>query len=205
MKVLLLIVLGVAATLSAQPPVASGTEAFGLEHASFLVKLLSPISTKTSREGDTFTVTVEEPAQYQGASMEGKITKLDSPKRGIGGGKAQVAFEFDTLTFNSRTAPVTVELKDVQNSKGVKAVDEEGHVIGTTSNKKRAFSTLAGGAAGAGIGAIAGGASGAAKGGAIGAAAGLALGLTMTTAGSDLEFLPGSQFRLDVSDRARQK
>ena len=204
MKCLLFITVGVAATLSAQTPPEPQTQALGLQHVSLVAKLLSPISTKTSNEGDMFTAIVEEPTQYQGAVLEGKVTKLKRPKKGTGKGKAELAFEFDTITFNSTSAPVTVDLKEVQNSKGVKAVDEEGRVIGKTSNKKRAFAALAGGALGAGIGALAGGAQGAAKGGAIGLAAGLALGLTMTTAGSDLEFLPGSHFTLDVSDRGRR-
>ncbi len=205
MKCLLIIAVGVAATLSAQTSPEPQVQTFGLQHVSFVAKLLSPISTKTSSEGDMFTAIVEEPSQYQGAILEGKITKLKKPKKGTGKGKAEIAFEFDTITFNSKSAPVTVDLKEVQNSQGVKAVDEEGHVIGKTSNKKRALAALAGGALGAGIGALAGGAQGAAKGGAIGLAAGLALGLTMTTAGSDLEFLPGSHFTLDVSDRGRGK
>jgi hypothetical protein len=204
MKCLLLIA-GVAAILSAQTPPVSQPQALGLQHVSFVAKLLSPISTKTSNQGDMFTAIVEDPSQYQGAVLEGKITKLKKPKKGTGKGKAEIAFEFDTITFNSKSAPVTVDLKEVQNSQGVKAVDEEGRVIGKTSNKKRALTALAGGALGAGIGALAGGAQGAVKGGAIGLAAGLALGLTMTTAGSDLEFLPGSHFTLDVSDRGRGK
>ena len=205
MKRLILIVTGVAASLSAQTPPEPQPQALGLQHVSFVAKLLSPISTKTSNQGDMFTAIVEDPSQYQGAVLEGKITKLKKPKKGTGKGKAEIAFEFDTITFNSKSAPVTVDLKEVQNSQGVKAVDEEGRVIGKTSNKKRALTALAGGALGAGIGALAGGAQGAVKGGAIGLAAGLALGLTMTTAGSDLEFLPGSHFTLDVSDRGRGK
>jgi hypothetical protein len=204
MKCLLLIA-AVAAILSAQTPPEPQAQALGLQHVSFVAKLLSPISTKTSSEGDMFTAIVEEPSQYQGAVLEGKITKLKKPKKGTGKGKAEIAFEFDTITFNSKSTPVTVDLKDVQNSKGVRAVDEEGRAIGKTSNRKRALATIAGGAIGAGIGALAGGAQGAAKGGAIGLAAGLALGLTMTTAGSDLEFMPGSHFTLDVSDRGRGK
>jgi hypothetical protein len=203
MKRLLFLAVGVAA-LGAQTPAASQTQPLGLQHVSIVAKLLSPISTKTSSEGDMFTATVEEPSQYQGAVLEGKITKLKKPSKGTGKGKPSIAFEFNTITFNSVTSPVTVDLREVQNSKGVKAVDEEGRAIGKTSNTKRALATLAGGALGAGLGALAGGAQGAAKGGAIGLAAGLALGLTMTTVGSDLEFMPGSHFTLDVSDRGRR-
>ena len=200
MKKLLYAVAGLSVMVQAQTPPAQSAP-LGLQHVTFVAKLLSPISTKTSREGDTFTAVVEQPPAYQDAVLEGKINKLKKPKRGVGQGKAEISFQFDAMTVKSRRALVSVDLKDVQNSKGVKAVDEEGHVIGRTSNKKRALTALALGAAGAGIGAAAGGSSGAAKGGVIGLAAGAALALTMTTAASDMEFLPGSHFVLDVSDR----
>jgi hypothetical protein len=204
MKYYLIAALGLAVPLHAQEAPAQ-TAPLGLKHATIVAKLLSPISTRTSQQGDAFTAMVESPSEWQGAMLEGKITKLKQPKKGVGKGKAEIAFEFDTITYQTRTAPVTVDLKDVTNSKGVKAVDEEGRVVGKTSNKKRVAAGILGGLAGAGIGALAGGAQGAAQGGAIGLAAGLALALTMTTAGSDLEFLPGSHFTLDVSDRTRAK
>jgi hypothetical protein len=181
------------------------TESLGLQHSTFVVKLLSPISTKTSSEGDMFTAVVEEPTQYKDAVVEGKITKLKKPKKGVGKGKSEIAFQFESLTFNGKTVPVDVELKEVANSKGVKAVDEEGQVVGKTSNKKRIATAAAGAGIGALVGALAGGAKGAAAGSAIGLGAGIAIGLTMTTTGSDLEFLPGSTFTLDVSDSTRQK
>lgn len=190
---------GIAITsrLPAQSPAS-----FGLKHSSFVVKLLSPISTKTSNEGDMFTAVVESPSEYQGAVVEGKIMKLKKPKKGVGKGKAEIAFEFDSMTVNGRTGSLTADLKDVTNSKGVKSVDEEGRVIGKTSNMKRVGAAAAGAGLGMLVGALAGGAKGAAVGGAAGLGLGLAVGLRMTTTGSDLEFLPGSHFTLDVSDRA---
>src|ERR1035438_1094998 len=108
MKCLLLIA-GVAAILSAQTPPVSQPQALGLQHVSFVAKLLSPISTKTSNQGDMFTAIVEDPSQCQGAVLEGKITKLKKPKKGTGKGKAEIGFECDTITFNSKSAPVTVD------------------------------------------------------------------------------------------------
>jgi hypothetical protein len=204
MKSLISLALWIALPLSAQTPPQQPPEAMGLQHVTFVAKLLSPISTKTSSQGDVFTALVEEPSQYQGAVLEGKITKLKKPKKGVGKGKAEIAFQFDTITFNSKSAPVTVDLKEVANSKGVKSVDEEGQVIGKTSNKKRVGAAIAGAGLGALVGAMAGGAKGAAAGSAVGLGVGLAVGLTMTTTGSELEFLPGSRFTVDVSDRARK-
>lgn len=181
---------------SAQNP----TPTFGLHNTTFVVRLLSPLSTKTAQVGYAFTASVDQPSQFQGGLMEGRITKLKRPQKGVGKGKAEVQFQFDRLTHNGQTAVVRADVKDVRNSQGVRKVDEEGRAIGMTSNKKRILSTLLGGAAGAGIGALAGGATGAAAGGAAGAAAGLVIGLKMTTKGSDIEFRPGSTFTLIVSD-----
>ncbi len=190
------------AHLSAQP---AQQAALGLKNTPFVVKLLSPISTKTSSQGDRFTAIVEEPSEHQGAVFEGKITKLAKPKKGVGKGKAEIAFEFDSMTANGTTVPIAADLKDVTNSQGVKSVDEEGQVIGKTSNKKRVGAAVAGAGLGALVGALAGGANGAAVGSVAGLGLGLAVGLTMTTSGAELEFLPGSHFTLSVSDRNQRR
>jgi hypothetical protein len=109
-------------------------------------------------------------------------------------------FAFDTLTFNGRTAPISAVLKEVFNSKGVKDVDEEGRVIGKSSNKKRTEAALGGALVGALVGGLRGGGGGAAAGAAIGAGAGLAVGITLTATGTDIEFRPGSHFSIEVSD-----
>jgi hypothetical protein len=193
---LLVVVVNIPAPAQVQP--------LGLKHAIFVVKLTSPISTNTSSPGDTFAALVEAPSEYEGAVFVGTITKLKKPKKGIGKGKAEIAFQFEALTARGNTYPVKADLKDVTNSKGVKSVDEEGQVIGKTSNKKRVGAAAVGAGLGVLIGALAGGAQGAAAGGAAGLAAGIAIGLKMTTTGSQLEFLPGSHFTLDVSDRTRK-
>jgi hypothetical protein len=172
-----------------------------LKNTKFVVKLLSPISTKTSQQSDTFTTSVEMPPEYTGAVFEGKITKLKKPKKGVGQGKPEIVFHFESITFQGRTTPVTADVTDVSNSKGVQSVDEEGQVIAKTSNKKRAAAAAAGAGLGALVGGLRGGTSGAAIGAAAGAGAGLIIGMTMTTTGSDMEFLPGSRFTLNVSGR----
>jgi hypothetical protein len=172
-----------------------------LNKERIVVKLLSPISTKTSKAGDMFTAQVEEPANYAGAIMEGKILKVVAPKRGVGKEKSSLLFEWDTITVNQNTAAVLADLKEVSNSKGVKSVDEEGRAVGATSNKKRIAAAIGGTVLGGVLGGLAGGAKGAAAGSAAGLAAGLAIGLTMTSTSGNIEFLPGSHFTLEVSDR----
>ena len=174
----------------------------GPKELTLTVKLLSPISTRTNKQDDRFTALIEQPSEFQQGVLEGKITKLSKPKKGVKKGKAEIAFQFETITFNGKTSPITAGLKDVVNSKGIKGVDEEGQVIGTSSNKKRVGATLAGAGIGSLIGALGGGAQGAATGAAVGAGVGLMIGLTMTTSGSELEFLPGSVFTVEASDRA---
>jgi hypothetical protein len=204
MRRLIFFALAYAIAFSSQLPAQTQPPGLGLKNASFVVKLLSPISTKTSNQGDMFTAVVEQPTDYQGAVIEGKITKLKKPKKGVGKGKAEIAFQFESITVNGNTMPVSADMKEVTNSKGVKAVDEEGQVIGKTSNKKRVGAAVAGAGLGAVVGALAGGARGAAAGSMVGLGVGLAVGLKMTTSGSDLEFLPGSHFTLYVSDRTRK-
>jgi hypothetical protein len=182
---------------------APNAAAFGLHKAPFVVKLLSPLSTKNAQENYTFTASVQEPAQYQGAIMEGRVTKVKKPRKGTGKGSAELQFHFETLTFNGLTEKIEADLTDVKNSTGIKGVDDEGHAIGRTSKKKRVAATAGGAALGALIGGLRGGGAGAAIGAAAGAAAGLAIGLKMTTAASDIDFMPGSLLTLSVSDAGK--
>ena len=51
-------------------------------------KLTAPISTKTSRQGDRITALVETPKELEGGVLEGQVTKVKAPQRGLGKGKA---------------------------------------------------------------------------------------------------------------------
>jgi hypothetical protein len=173
------------------------------QNTTFVVKLLAPISTKTSNIGDRFTALVEEPAQYNSGVLEGRITKLKQPTRGLGKGKPEIAFEFETLTYRGTMSTISANLKEVTNSSGARGVDEEGRVIGKTSNMKRLLWTTLASGAGAALGAATNGAQGAATGAALGAAVGFAISVTMTAAGSDVELHTGSHLTLDVYPRNR--
>ena len=76
---LLFVVMNIPAPAQVQP--------LGLKHATFVVNLTSPISTNTSKPGDTFAALVEVPSDYQGAVFTGRITTLKQPKKGKGKGK----------------------------------------------------------------------------------------------------------------------
>jgi hypothetical protein len=176
---------------------------FGLRNATFVVKLLSRLSTKNAEERYTFTALVEEPVEYHGAVVEGRVTKVKMPRNETGEGGANLQFRFENLTFNHRTARIEADLTDVRNSRGAKGVDDEGQVIGKTTDKKRITATAEGAALGALIGWLRGGTAGAAIGAAAGAVAGLVIGLKMTITASDVDFEPGSLFTLSVSDEPR--
>ena len=181
------------------------TDGFGIKDQTFVIDLLSPLSTKTAKPGDTFTASVSSPPQFVGAIIEGRINNMKKPKKGAGKGNASVEFEFDTMTFHGKTSTMTMQLTDIANSKGVKNVDDEGRAIGRTSQKKRVGMAFGGAALGALAGYALGGASGAMIGAGVGAVAGLAIGMTMTTSGSDIEFRPGSKFTLTVTDPPQPK
>lgn len=174
----------------------------GLKNAQFTATLLSPMSSDTSRKDDHFTAKVQSPAHYRGAVLTGVITECKQPSKGFAGmgarKNAEMAFQFETLTYRNIQYPVAVNLTGVTNKQGIKGVDDEGHVIGTTSAKKPVMATLVG----AGAGAVVGGLThlGVVKGTAIGAGAGLLVGLTMTTQAQSINFSPGTQFELQVSD-----
>lgn len=184
--------------------VASGQQPaprLGLNDVVMTVSLVSPISTKTSKEGDQIVARVLTPEPYQAAVLEGKVQKIKKAKKGD---KAEVLFSFRSLTWSGVTYPIRAELTDVTNSKGVQNVDEEGRAIGKSSNKRRILATLIGAGVGAAAGAAVAGARGAAVGAGTGAIAGLLIGIKFTARGPDMEFAPGSQFTLKVSDRVTQ-
>jgi hypothetical protein len=195
----------VACLLSNYAKIPAWGQKLGLQNAQFTVTLLSPISTQTSRKGDRFTARVDSPPPYRGTVLSGIITDLKEPSKGIvgiGGRKnAEIAFHFDILTVNNVPHPVTVDLTEVMNKKGIKGVDDEGHVIGKTSEAKPLVATGVGATAGAALGKITHLGSG--KGAAAGAGAGLVIGLTMTTQADNIEFSPGTRFVVKVSDQER--
>jgi hypothetical protein len=135
--------------------------------------LNSDLSTSTAREGDRFTMTVRSPATYNGAVLEGYISKVD--RGGRVSGRSGMTFNFERIrSRNGRTNDFTGVLETVVSATGESArVDTEGTVQESDSRTNTTIGrTAIGTAVGAIIGAIAGGGSGAAIGAAVGAGAG---------------------------------
>ncbi|BDC47856.1 hypothetical protein F183_A01720 [Bryobacterales bacterium F-183] len=159
-------------------------------------RLLSTISTKTSKEKDAFTAKVEG-GPYDGAVLSGHITRIERKKK-----QSKIGFQFETITLapGGKPLPIQADLKDVTNAKGVKGVDEENRIIGSTSKKKAFLVGAVGGAIGGVWGAIKGGGKGAATGAAAGAGAGVVLGLTVMAEGNEVHFVPGTVFTLEATE-----
>jgi hypothetical protein len=137
-------------------------------------RLNQQLSTKYTREGDRFMLSVTEPGQYKGAVIEGVVAR--SGRSGRVSGRADMTLDFETIRMRDGRAynfAGTVENVALPNGESVR-VDREGNVKEGDSQTSRAVSRSAvGGAIGALIGAIAGGGKGAAIGAAVGVGAGV--------------------------------
>ncbi len=161
----------------------------------FRVKLLSQISTDTSKKGDKITAQVVSPEQFASCFMEGEIRASKSGK-----GKSALSFYFDTLETADHAAKTHVQsaIKYMVNSKGKANVDEEGNVIKKSNNLGKAAVATGVGAL---IGALAAGGKGAAIGAGVGAAAALVFIEFHGTSSTRITFAPGSEFVMSVQER----
>lgn len=176
----------IAAALAAAPGFSAET--------AFRARLLSPISTESSKKGDKFTAQVIAPPEYAGDILDGLIRESKGGAKVKG--KAILNFTFTAIHHGGKTMPIQAAVTSVINSKGKQDVDEEGRVI----HRKNSLGKAAAGAGvGALIGGLAGGARGAAMGAGIGAAAALVL-IEVGTEGAQVSFAPGTEFALSVKN-----
>jgi hypothetical protein len=192
----------VCAALQLSQPAIAGEK--GIKNQAFVVNLTSPISTKDSKPGDTFTAQVIEPAEYQGAIVEGHVRKVEPAQNGAAP-KAHINFAFETMTVGDVTYKIQADLKEVLNSKGLAKVDEEGQAISTGNGGKRAMGAFGGAGLGSLAGGMVGGGMGSLIGGAVGGAAGYLITLDMTASSHNIEFYPGTHFTLQVTSKGVDK
>jgi len=159
-------------------------------------RLETAMGSRTSREGDRFTVTIDSPTAYRDATLEGVVARVKS-----GSGRNELIFDFDRIRFrDGRTQEFEGTLSMVRTPNGkVIEIENEGTV---DAGGSRTSNTVKGGAVGAAVGAIIGAIAGGGKGAAIGAAigAGAGAGSVIVQGRDDLELLTGSEFRV----RSRQ-
>lgn len=157
-----------------------------------IATLNDTLSTRDSKDNDRFTMTVNSPSQFQGATIEGYVSGVKRSGRITG--RSEMTFNFERITLRNGSSyrfAGFVESARTANGETVR-VDNEGNVQEgdnrtTTTAKRAAIGT----AVGAIIGAIAGGGKGAAIGAAIGAGAGA--GSVYVQGRDDLELTSGTE------------
>jgi hypothetical protein len=190
------------------PPVpdrSNETYAFSVpEGTQFMAVLNNNLSTAESQEGDRFTLTVREPGQYEGAVIEGNISRVD--RSGPFSGRAQMTLDFWQIRLrDGRTAGLAGFIENVRpldgddirvDTEGVTTVEESDSRTNRTAQR-----TAIGAAVGAIIGAIAGGGKGAAIGATIGA--GVGAGSVYVQGRDDLELKSGTELTIRAGSGRR--
>jgi hypothetical protein len=174
------------------------------EGTQFVATLNNNLSTAESQEGDPFSMTVRSPGQYEGATIEGSVSRVD--RSGPFSGRAQLTLDFWQIRLrDGRTAGLAgfienvrpVDGEDVRvDTEGVTTVEERDSRTNRTAQR-----TAIGAAVGAIIGAIAGGGKGAAIGATIGA--GVGAGSVYAQGRDDLELRSGTELTIRAGSGRR--
>lgn len=169
--------------------------AFVVPDGTRMVAVLdTEISTRTSRDGERFSMTVQGPEEYRDARIDGVIQRITP----YGSGRsAEMRVDFDTIRLpNGQTAEFDGVLTTVRTPGGVMLrVNSE-----NVPNANRTGQTVQSGAVGAALGAIIGAIAGGGKGAAIGAVVGGAGGVILAQNNDQhLDLPPGTQVTLVVT------
>jgi hypothetical protein len=173
----------------------SGARPFTVPDGMRIVaELDTSLSSRTSRSGERFTMTVRSPEEYQGARIDGVIARITPYGQGR---NADMGVDFDTIQLrNGQTADFDAVLDTVRTPRGeTLRVDASGNV----PDRNRTDATIQHGAVGAALGAIIGAIAGGGKGAAIGAVVGGAGGAILAQDRDEyLDLPPGTQVTLIV-------
>ncbi|HEX8736839.1 MAG TPA: hypothetical protein VF721_16015 [Pyrinomonadaceae bacterium] len=171
---------------------------FVVPNGTRLVAVLNtPLSTRTTQNGERFTMEVTAPAQYRGAIIEGTVATAE--RSGRVSGRAEMGLNFETIRLrNGQTYRFTGLIDSVRNASGdTVGINNEGAVRDGNQTTKTVTRAGIGAALGALIGAIAGGGQGAAIGAGVGAGAGA--GSVILQGRDDLRLDAGTEFNLSSS------
>jgi hypothetical protein len=160
--------------------------------------LENDLTTKNTRDGDRFTLTVRSPSAYNGAVIEGFVR--DAQRSGRITGRAGINLEFDRIRLrDGRSGEFAGTVESVRTTDGSEVrVDQESGVRDDDNQGTRTATRSGVGAAlGAIIGAIAGGGKGAAIGAVVGAGAGA--GSVIVQGRDDLDLRRGTEVMLRAS------
>jgi hypothetical protein len=177
----------------------TSSDAFIVPDGTTLIATLdNDLSTTNTREGENFSMTVNQPGEYAGARIDGHISQVT--RGGRVSGRSAMTFNFDRITLrDGRTFSFSGFVNSVRSSNGETVrVDNEGTVQDSNDQTNRTVQRAAiGTAVGAIIGAIASGGKGAAIGAIVGAGAGA--GSVYVQGRDDLQLLRGSEVTLRAS------
>jgi hypothetical protein len=165
--------------------------------------LETPLSTKTSHQGDRFVTRVHETILLNGKEVvpkgtviEGRVAAVKRPSRGHSRAEMNLAYERMILP-NGVSFTIVATQADMESTSKADIDHKEGTIKGESTTKRDAAEVGGGAAAGAGIGAIAGGGTGAAIGAGVGGMVGLID--SMRRKGKDIALPTGTRLvlRLD--------
>ncbi|MFN0120444.1 MAG: hypothetical protein ACKV2V_08080 [Blastocatellia bacterium] len=138
---------------------------------SLRLRLDTKLSTKTNAEGDRFTASVVQPSTSEGATVEGRIARIE--RSGKMSGHTEMALDFDTIVFrDGRRSPFYAEIEKIYVGDSIRTADEEGNIDSADKTRDILIRSGGGAALGAIIGAMTKGGKGAAIGAIIGAGVG---------------------------------
>jgi hypothetical protein len=189
---------GVQITPPLTPPVAPPERVVKTPHNTapgiVVARLLTPINTRTNRDGDSFSAIVEN-GRYRGQTLTGTIKKLTKNKK-----NAELQLDFEKL--DGKRIPVMLDLVSITNRKGVNGVDDENNIVGKSSNTKVALVTATGAVIGAALGKLFGHSAKITTISALlGAGGGYLLSMKVMSRAQAIELNPGSRLTLRESTR----
>ncbi|MGH9928854.1 MAG: hypothetical protein ACREA9_06450 [Pyrinomonadaceae bacterium] len=175
-------------------PNTSGTDFILVNGETVVAVIDNDLSSATAREGDRFTATVRQPAQYEGATVEGHVSNVQRSGRITG--RSQMTLNFDNIRLrNGSSYRFAGLLESVRTAQGdTVKVDNEGSVKDDDQTTKTVQRTAIGTAVGAIIGAIAAGGKGAAIGAIVGAGGGA--GSVYVQGRDDLDLTRGTELTI---------
>lgn len=180
------------------PTTSASTDGFIVPSDEIVVAVLREgLSTRNARDGQTFTATVKQPSQFEGATIEGRISNLRRSGRVTG--RSEMTLTFDNIRLrDGRSHKFAGILQSVRSPDGeIVKVDNEGSVRDDNQTTKTTQRAAIGTAVGAIIGAIAGGGKGAAIGAILGAGGGA--GSVYVQGRDDLDLNPGTELTVRSS------
>ncbi len=160
-----------------------------------IVEMLNDVNTEKSAAGDKFQARIVSPNELNGAILEGKISKIQTPGRIKR--RSEVLLSFDRIILSEqRWSNFNAIVTEVLPRRGdnIKRVDIEGTVEGKSSVKSDSIKVGAATGTGLVVGAIAGGPVGAAVGAGVGAAFGV--GAVVVERGKHIRINKDQQLRL---------